>query len=83
MKVDYLDAPEIWASYLINGDSSGLDSEEIALADKYFAGLEVVDCAEEGRFTWNYDLYGDPRFRGGSVITYTVFENQESRQCQS
>lgn len=72
MEIDKVEAPEVWASYLINGDASGLDDEEIALADAYFDGLEVIDCAEEGRFTWSYDLYGDPRFKGGSVLEYTV-----------
>jgi hypothetical protein len=68
MKVDVIEAPQHWASYLINGDSSGLNDHEIALADRYFEGFDVVNCADEGRFTWSYDLYGDPRYKGGTVL---------------
>ena len=74
MKADIVTAPVYWASYLINGDPSSLDDEEIALCDAYFDGLgDVVDVSEESeRFTWSYDLYGDPRYRGGTVADYTV-----------
>ena len=74
MKVDHIDAPIYWASYLINGDASGIEQEEIELADCYFKGFDVVDVdADSERFTWSYDLYGDSRYRGGTVATYTVF----------
>ena len=64
-----------WASYLINGDASGLTYREIALANHWLAVNEiesVVDCAEEPHFTWNYDLHtGDVMARGGDVLDYT------------
>jgi hypothetical protein len=65
-----------WASYLINGDASGLTDREIALADQWLdsnEALDVVDCADESHFTWNYDLYtGDVGTRGGDILDYTV-----------
>jgi uncharacterized protein YggL (DUF469 family) len=65
-----------WASYLINGDASGLDERERALADTWLERndiVNVVDCADEAHFTWNYDLHtGDVMARGGDVLDYTV-----------
>jgi hypothetical protein len=75
MQFDKLIGAAHWASYLINGDASGLTDEEIALADKWLVAnevLDVVDCDEEPRFTWNYDLHTGDKFRGGSVVEYTV-----------
>jgi hypothetical protein len=70
---------EYWASYFINGDASGLSEEEKAAADNWLAlelepGESVVDCEEEGRFTWSYDLHTHTETRGGNVIDYTVMK---------
>ena len=42
-------APSYWASYLVNGDSSGLEQEEIEQADKFaeWLGGNIVDCTGE------------------------------------
>lgn len=63
-----------WASYLINGDASGIDAEEKAHADAWLARegvLHVVDCEDEARFTSFYQLY-DPLAgcSGGNVLDY-------------
>jgi len=63
---DYL-LPECWASYLINGDSSGLEDAEIAQVDAWFdsyAGklLSCCGCSEENEFRTHNDagtLAGD------------------------
>jgi hypothetical protein len=49
-------APSDWASYLINGDDSGLDVSEKALADRFveFLGDFPVSCADAG-FMWRHD----------------------------
>jgi hypothetical protein len=64
-----------WAPYLINGDASGMDDDEIALCDAWCAreleGGEVVDCGEP-YFSWSYDLYTGEEFSGGDVVEYTV-----------
>lgn len=47
MKIIKLTAPSHWASYLINGDDSGLDAEERAACDAWIAreGVgEPVGC---------------------------------------
>lgn len=63
--------PSAWASYLINGDASGLrDDAEIVQADEWVAwcGGRVVDC-EGGEFGVAY-LNGGQRFVG-DICMYT------------
>lgn len=51
-------APSAWASYLINGDDSGIDSEDKAQADAWIQrmarGAPPVDCEDAG-FRWDHD----------------------------
>ena len=72
-----------WASYLVNGDSSGLDPQEIELADKWAAALApayvvaIADCEETGqsqdpRFTWHYALHTGADCAGGEVVDYVL-----------
>lgn len=53
--------PSHWASYLVNGDASGIDDSERALADRFvtdcLAGLWPVDCSDAG-FMWVHDAGG-------------------------
>lgn len=72
-----------WASYLINGDSSGLEERDIELADKWQAEAEpgyvvsVVD--EEAWFSWSYGLYtGDSECAGGDCIGYILHVQRAS-----
>ena len=55
--VVYATAPSCWASYLINGDASGLSVDEIAACDAWIkredCGLPV-DCEDDG-FHWHHD----------------------------
>ena len=77
--------PAIFASYLVNGDKSGLADYEIRLADAWLKNIEpwyVVDVdrddegnAIEQRFTWSYDLHGG-NSRGGDVIDYICHEHK-------
>jgi hypothetical protein len=67
-----------WASYLINGDASGLSDEERALADAWCErelgpNAAIVDCGEP-YFTWHYDLHTGAPYRGGDVVDYRVVE---------
>jgi hypothetical protein len=49
-------APSHWASYLINGDASGIMPDDIAQADKFaeFLGATPMDCTDAG-FMWSHD----------------------------
>jgi hypothetical protein len=51
-------APSYWASYLINGDASGLEYPEIAQADAFLArqGGYVVSCEDYG-FCTRHDAW--------------------------
>ena len=67
-----------WASYLINGDASGLTDEERKLADAWCdreLGPDdaIVDCGEP-YFTNHYALYTGAAYRGGDVVDYRVLE---------
>lgn len=69
-----------WASYLINGDSSGLEPREVELCDKWLAQLApgyIVSVAdnddgepESPWFTWSYGLHTGDDCAGGNCLTY-------------
>lgn len=76
-------APAYWAPYLVNGDASGLDAREIALADKWQAGhapAYVVDVARDRfglpaspYFSWAYGaIAGDETCTGGELLDYIL-----------
>jgi len=77
--------PAVFASYLVNGDESGLDYIDKSYADKWLKNIApwfVVDVdrdnegnAIEQRFTWSYDLHGG-NSRGGDVIDYICHEHK-------
>jgi hypothetical protein len=72
IKTDIVEAPIHWNAYLINGDCSGMDEEQIEACDKYFAGMQVIDCnTETERFTNCADLFGSTS-KGDTVCEYTV-----------
>jgi hypothetical protein len=65
-----------WASYLVNGDASGLTEEERNLADAWCErelgpNDAIVDCGEP-YFTWHYRLFTGAPFSGGDVVDYRV-----------
>jgi hypothetical protein len=49
-------APSHWASYLINGDDSGLDQEDKAACDSWIEaeGLGLPVSCEEHGFLWRH-----------------------------
>ena len=69
-----------WACYFINGDASGLDEREIALADKWaesIAPAYVVDVKRDDSgepespwFSWSYGLHTGDDCAGGTLLTY-------------
>jgi hypothetical protein len=72
IKTDIVEAPIHWNAYLINGDCSGMDEEQIEACDKYFAGMQVLDCnTDTERFTNCADLFGSTS-KGDTVCEYTV-----------
>lgn len=65
-------APSAWASYLVNGDASGISEEDIAQANAFAAwmGGPIVGCDDYG-FTSRHDAI---RFGalGADCQTYTA-----------
>ena len=73
-------APAYMASYLVNGDASGVTAEEILAVEEWLEGLEILDVARDAEgdcldphFTWSFDLYGGTA-RGGDVLDYIARE---------
>ena len=65
-----------WASYLVNGDASGLSDEERSLADAWCErelgpNDAIVDCSE-AYFTRFYRMYTGAPYRDGDVVDYRV-----------
>lgn len=52
-------APSAWASYLINGDDSGISAEDKAAADAWIesVGLGGAVSCEDAGFMWRHDAY--------------------------
>jgi hypothetical protein len=60
-----------WASYIINGDASGLEEEEIEAADNWLSGRPwPIDVGEEEEFT--RDVPGLPG--AGVEYIFPVYE---------
>lgn len=57
--------PMYWASYLINGDSSGLLENELEEIQRFINGKGLgacLDCSDEPEFLWSM---------GADCLTYT------------
>lgn len=81
IKWDTVTGLETWASYLVNGDCSGMRESEITVCDKWAESLEpwyvVSDVEDSERFTWRADLYGAD-CAGAMVCDYVVHCRAES-----
>jgi len=74
--------PAIWASYLINGDSSGLRPEEKQQADDFLARRNLpmpVSCSEESQWKWHHDASPETWVdgAGGEVLDFTFLLPQQ------
>ncbi len=70
-----LTGPASWASYLINGDDSGLEEGESEKADAWLkregAARVVSDVEDSERFTWSMRLHcPELDCEGGTVLDY-------------
>jgi len=60
--------PADWASYLVNGDASGLSDAEQKEVDAFCDGLGFcIDCSNENEFSWRNDANN----LGGPVADFT------------
>lgn len=69
--------PEFWASYLVNGDASGLSDNEQEEIDAFLKNENVgfcLTCSEEPFFAWRHD--GGPL--GATCLEY-VFEAKREK----
>ncbi len=71
-------APEYWASYLINGDASGLEPSEKAQADAWIErqGMGMpVSCSEESFLSNWHDAMLELGSKGENVLEYVFLTN--------
>ena len=71
--------PAYWASYLINGDASGLESGERATIDAWLAregGPNIVDCGDSYFSRHNESGNG----MAGDVCEYTALQGGLGRR---
>ncbi len=69
-------APSCWASYLINGDASGIDDSDVKEADAFIESVNLgapVGCSDESEFMSRPD-YGD----AGDCLTYSFLRKVET-----
>ena len=59
-----LTAPSHWASYLINGDDSGLEPAEKQACDDWLdrEGFDGPEDCEDAGFCWRHDAYAEYPF---------------------
>lgn len=81
IRVETVTLPAFLASALVNGDMSGLESDDdratLARALAYLGEWRVVDvaCDDEGRaqeprFTWYMEIYDVDEWRAGEALDY-------------
>ena len=78
-KVIHLVAPSYWASYLINGDHSGLNAVEKLACDDWIKSQNVgypVTCDDAG-FRWRHDA--DAFALAGDCQTYAFLVEESPR----
>ena len=67
--------PTYWASYLINGDSSGLENQEEKLIDETLKQLGLTNCVDvldDSGFRWGISYL--PDLLGDNYSTYVFLE---------
>ena len=69
-------APSAWASYLINGDDSGIDEADKTAADAFVTQYGSPVSCEDAGFIWVHDAHHiDPR--GADCQVYEFLVKQE------
>lgn len=63
--------PAPWAPYLVNGDASSLEDDEVAVIDAWLTRVSpghLLTCSEEPFFSWHND--GPTPNVGGDMLEY-------------
>ena len=67
--------PSYYASYLINGDASSLNDEELEIIREFLLNNNLgscLDCSEDEWFQWYNDLFPNRKL-GCSVMKFSFF----------
>ena len=79
------DFPIYWNTYIMYGDSSGLENGEEEIIDEILKELELTNCVDikdNQYFRWDTP-YHMPNGMGGDYATYVFLENLEDLQVGS
>lgn len=71
-------APSAWASYLINGDATGLCMQDIEQADSWIErqGVGLPVACEDAGFMWKHDAFTECPL-GADCQTYLFIIREE------
>lgn len=74
IETDVIAGAAYWASYLINGDASGITNEERDLADAWVERNGIRDVLDVGEqyFSSSYGFHTGSKYSGGDLADYTV-----------
>jgi hypothetical protein len=77
-ETDTVEAPAYWACYLINGDASGMEDDEIAECDRWCESLgewSIVGCpSEESEHFGRFYFPVARRWLGCDLVTYELLK---------
>lgn len=74
IKTETYSLPSYWASYLINGDASGMEDAEQAQADRFLSDKNLggaMGCSDEAEFSRSHDAQYITGNLAGDVMNFT------------
>jgi hypothetical protein len=79
MQTETIAGSAYWASYLVNGDDSGIDAEEKALADAWLEHNGIADVLDVGEqyYSSSYGLHTGSKYTAGDLADYVVALREE------
>ncbi len=83
-KIFKLTAPSHWASYLINGDASGMSGEDLSqcngwLEEEFGEAADAVDCEDAG-FRWRHDASRHALAADCQTYTFLVEDSDDPQE---
>ena len=82
IRIERYALPDTWASALMNGSTSGMDTEDERLLEAWLAKVSdgrrvfcCIDCSAASHFTWHQEQFGDLSIPAGNRLEFTFAVN--------